>query len=165
MIVAYEHHMKTDLTGYPKSIRTRQLSVFSKIVAVADGFDAATTRRAYQTTPIQPDQVLREMWTNPRRGLDAVLVKSLINVLGVYPVGTCVILDSYEIAIVHSANPDLSQIHRPVVRVVATPEGGLIPSGPLVNLAEQTPEGNFRRSIIKVTDPAKYGIDPANYFV
>jgi len=165
MIVAYEHHMKADLTGYPKSIRTRQLSVFSKIVAVADGFDAATTRRAYQTTPIQPDQVLREMWTNPRRGLDAVLVKSLINVLGVYPVGTCVILDSYEIAIVHSANPDLSQIHRPVVRVVATPEGGLIPSGPLVNLAEQTPEGNFRRSIIKVTDPAKYGIDPANYFV
>ena len=46
MIVAYEHHMKTDLTGYPKSLRPRQLSVFSKIVAVADGFDAATTRRA-----------------------------------------------------------------------------------------------------------------------
>jgi HD-GYP domain-containing protein (c-di-GMP phosphodiesterase class II) len=165
MIVAYEHHMKTDLTGYPKSLRARQLSVFSKIVAVADGFDAATTRRTYQTTPIQPDQVLREMWTNPRRGLDPVLVKALINVLGVYPVGTCVILDSYEIGIVHSANPDLAQIHRPVVRVVATPEGALVPGGPLVNLAEQTSEGTFVRSIIKVTDPAKYGIDPANYFV
>ncbi|MBI2615905.1 MAG: HD domain-containing protein, partial [Gemmatimonadetes bacterium] len=165
MIVAYEHHMKTDLTGYPKSLRSRQLSVFSKIVAVADGFDAATTRRAYQTTPIQPDQVLREMWTNPRRGLDPVLVKALINVLGVYPVGTCVILDSYEIAVVHSANPDLAQIHRPVVRVAATPEGALIPAGPLVNLAEQTPDGNYVRSIIKVSDPAKYGIDPAQYFV
>ncbi|MBI2535722.1 MAG: HD domain-containing protein [Gemmatimonadetes bacterium] len=165
MIVAYEHHMKTDLTGYPKSLRSRQRSVFSKIVAVADGFDAATTRRAYQTTPIQADQVLREMWTNPRRGLDPVLVKALINVLGVYPVGTCVILDSYEIAIVHSANPDLAQIHRPVVRVAATPEGALIPAGPLVNLAEQTPDGNYVRSIIKVSDPAKYGIDPAQYFV
>lgn len=165
MIVAYEHHMKTDLTGYPKSLRPRQLSVFSKIVAVADGFDAATTRRAYQTTPIQPDQVLREMWTNPRRGLDPVLVKALINVLGVYPVGTCVILDSYEIAIVHSANPDLAQIHRPVVRVAATPEGALLPAGPLVNLAERTADGSFVRSIIKVTDPAKYGIDPAKYFV
>jgi hypothetical protein len=105
------------------------------------------------------------MWTNPRRGLDPVLVKALINVLGVYPVGTCVILDSYEIAIVHSANPDLSQIHRPVVRVVATPEGSAISSGPLVNLADTTPEGAFVRSIIKVTDPAKYGIDPAHYFV
>ncbi len=165
MIVAYEHHMKNDLTGYPKGVRPRQLSVFSKIVAVADGFDAATTRRAYQTTPIQPDQVLREMWTNPRRGLDPALVKALINVLGVYPVGTCVILDSYEIAIVHSANPDLSQIHRPVVRVVATAEGAPLPSGPLVNLAEQNADGNFVRSIIKVTDPARYGINPADYFV
>ena len=45
MIVAYEHHMKIDLTGYPKSIRPRELSIFSKIVAVADGFDAATSRR------------------------------------------------------------------------------------------------------------------------
>ncbi|OGU33326.1 MAG: hypothetical protein A3K13_03335, partial [Gemmatimonadetes bacterium RIFCSPLOWO2_12_FULL_68_9] len=76
MIVTYEHHMKIDLTGYPKSLRSRRLSVFSKIVAVADGFDAATTRRAYQTTPIQPDEVLREMWTNPRRGMDPVLVKA-----------------------------------------------------------------------------------------
>jgi HD-GYP domain-containing protein (c-di-GMP phosphodiesterase class II) len=165
MIVAYEHHMKTDLTGYPKSLRPRRLSVFSKIVAVADGFDAATTRRAYQTTPIQPDQVLRELWANPRRGMDPVLVKALINVLGIYPVGTCVVLDSYEIAIVHSANPDASQMHRPVVRIVAAPDGGLLPTGPLVNLAERAPDGTYVRSIIKVTDPAKYGINPAHYLV
>jgi len=165
MIVAYEHHMKTDLSGYPKSVRPRQLSVFSKIVAVADGFDAATTRRAYQTSPIQPDQVLKEMWSNPRRGLEPPLVKALINVLGVYPVGTCVILDSYEIAVVHSANPDLAQIHRPVVRVVASAEGALVADGPLINLAEQTGDGAFVRSIIKVTDPAKWGIDPAACFV
>lgn len=165
MIVAYEHHMKTDLTGYPKSLRPRQISVFSKIVAVADAFDAATTRRAYQTTPIQPDQVLRELWANPRRGMDPVLVKALINVLGIYPVGTCVVLDSYEIAIVHSANPDASQMHRPVVRIVAGPDGGLVPGGPLVNLAEQAPDGSYVRSIIKVTDPAKYGINPADYLV
>jgi HD-GYP domain-containing protein (c-di-GMP phosphodiesterase class II) len=165
MIVTYEHHMKTDLSGYPKSIRSRQLSVFSKIVAVADGFDAATTRRAYQTAPIQPDQVLKEMWTNPRRGLEPALVKALINVLGVYPVGTCVILDSYEIGIVHSANPDLGQIHRPVVRLVAAPNGAQVSDGPLVNLAEQKADGTFVRSIIKVTDPAKYGIDPAACFV
>jgi HD-GYP domain-containing protein (c-di-GMP phosphodiesterase class II) len=165
MIVAYEHHMKIDLTGYPKSLRPRDLSVFSKIVAVADGFDAATTRRAYQTSPIQPDEVLKGMWTNPRRGMEPALVKALINVLGVYPVGTCVILDSYEIGIVHSANPDLAQIHRPVVRLVATADGAPMTGGPLVNLAEQKADGGFARSIIKVTDPAKYGIDPAACFV
>ena len=111
MIVAYEHHMKSDLTGYPKSIRPRELSIFSKIVAVADGFDAATSRRVYQTVPIQPDQVLKEMWENPRRGYDQVVVKAFINLIGIYPVGTCVILDSYEVAIVHAANADVSKVH------------------------------------------------------
>src|SRR5439155_48525 len=125
MIVAYEHHMKVDLTGYPKSLRGRDLSIYSKIVAVADGFDAATTRRVYQTVPIQPDQVLKEMWENPRRGYDPVIVKAFINLIGIYPVGTCVILDTYEVAIVHSANPDVSHVHRPVVRIVASPEGAL----------------------------------------
>ena len=45
MIVAHEHHMKSDLTGYPQTVRARAISIFSKIVAVADGFDAATSRR------------------------------------------------------------------------------------------------------------------------
>src|SRR5947208_10128564 len=58
MIVAHEHHMKRDLTGYPKVIRDRQLSVFSKIVAIADALDAATTRRSYQTVPSTPAEVM-----------------------------------------------------------------------------------------------------------
>ncbi len=165
IIAAYEHHMKIDLTGYPKSIRPRSLSVYSKIVACADGFDAATSRRVYQTVPIQPDQVLREMWENPRRGQDKVIVKALINLLGIYPIGTCVILDTYEVGIVHAANPDPVHLHRPLVRVVSTPDGSIQSQGPLVNLASAKPDGTFERTIIKVTDPAKYGINPADYFV
>lgn len=165
MIAAFEHHMKIDLTGYPKTLRPRQLSVFSKIVAVADAFDAATSRRVYQTVPLQPDQILKEMWENPRRGFDPVLVKALINLLGIYPVGTCVVLDSYELAVVHSANPDISQIHRPVVRVISTPEGAILRPGHLVDLSETKADGSYKRSIIKVTDPAKYGINPGDYFV
>ena len=165
MIVAYEHHMKTDLTGYPKSLRPRDLSIYSKIVSVADGFDAATSRRVYQTVPIQPDQVLKEMWENPRRGYDPIVVKAFINLIGIYPVGTCVILDTYEIAIVHSANPDVTHVHRPVVRVVASPEGAPHQPGFLADLAQRDAQGNFPRTIVKVTDPAKYGINISDHFV
>jgi HD-GYP domain-containing protein (c-di-GMP phosphodiesterase class II) len=165
MVVAHEHHMKTDLSGYPKAIRPRQVSMFSKIVAVADGFDAATTRRSYQTIPLQPDQVLREMWENPRRGLDPVLVKALINLMGVYPVGTCVILDTYEIGIVHAANQDPGQLHRPIVRIVMSAEGERLTPPPLVNLAEAGEDGNYKRSIIKVTDPARWALNPGDFFV
>jgi HD-GYP domain-containing protein (c-di-GMP phosphodiesterase class II) len=165
MIVAYEHHMKTDLTGYPKTLRARSLSMYSKIVAVADGFDAATSRRVYQTVPIQPDQVLREMWENPRRGYDPVVVKAFVNLIGIYPVGTCVILDTYEVAIVHSGNPDVTHVHRPVVRIVTSPDGAPLEPGFLADLAQRDEQDRFPRTIVKVTDPAKYGINVSDYFV
>ena len=105
IIVAHEHHMKLDLTGYPRPVRQRTLSMFSKIVAVADGFDAATSRRSYQTVPYTPAQVMQEMRDNPRRGMDPVVVKAFINLTGIYPVGTLVILDTFELGIVSLEQP------------------------------------------------------------
>jgi HD-GYP domain-containing protein (c-di-GMP phosphodiesterase class II) len=166
ILVAHEHHMKTDLTGYPKSIRPRNLGIFSRIVAVADGFDAATTRRSYQTIPIEPDQVLREMWENPKRGYDTVLVKALINLIGVYPVGTCVILDTFEVGIVAAPNPESQQLNRPMVRIAVDIDGAAVPPpGVLVNLADQDDSGAFLRSIVKVTNPTRYGLTVGDYFV
>jgi len=163
MIVAYEHHMKTDLTGYPKSLRPRELSIYSKIVAVADGFDAATSRRVYQTVPIQPDQVLKECGEpaarlRPDRGEGVHQPDRHLSR------GTCVILDTYEVALVHSANPDVTHVHRPVVRIVTTPEGGCSTRIPRRSRAARC-EGNHPRSIVKVTDPVKYGINVSDYFV
>jgi len=166
ILVAHEHHMKMDLTGYPKVLRPRTLGIFSRIVSVADGFDAATTRRVYQTVPIEPDQVLREMWENPNRGYDRVLVKALINLIGVYPVGTCVILDTFEVAVVAAANPDGEHLKRPLVRIVLDANGGPVPPpGTEVSLSEKDESGAYRRSIVKVTNPARYGITVGDYFV
>jgi len=166
ILVAHEHHMKTDLTGYPKCVRPRALGIFSRIVSVADGFDAATTRRSYQTVPIEPDQVLREMWENPKRGYEQVLVKALINLIGIYPVGTCVILDTFEVALVAAPNPEGQQLNRPLVRIAVDPNGAMVPPpGELVSLTEQDEAGAYRRSIVKVTNPSRYGLTVGDYFV
>ncbi|HXY70651.1 MAG TPA: HD domain-containing phosphohydrolase, partial [Gemmatimonadales bacterium] len=165
MITAYEHHMKADLTGYPKCLRPRQVSIFSKIIAVADGFDAATSRRTYQTTPIQPDGVLKEMLENPKRGYDPILVKAFINLIGVYPVGTLIILDSYELALVTAANSNPEFVHRPMARIVSDATGTIVYPGHVVDLSEREAAGGFRRSIIKVSNPEKYGIRVSDYFV
>jgi hypothetical protein len=142
------------------------MGIYSKVVAVADGYDAATTRRSYQTVPIQPDQVLREMWENPRRGYDPVLVKALINLIGIYPVGTCVILDTFEVAVVAAANPDQNFVNRPIVRICIDVNGALVgPPGREENLAEQSADGTHLRSIVKVTNPDRYGIVVGDYFV
>jgi HD-GYP domain-containing protein (c-di-GMP phosphodiesterase class II) len=166
VLVAHEHHMKTDLTGYPKVVRPRTLGIFSRIVSVADGFDAATTRRVYQTVPIEPDEVLREMWENPNRGYDRVLVKALINLIGVYPVGTCVILDTFEVGVVAAPNPDGEQLKRPLVRIAVDADGAQVaPPGNQVSLSDKDESGSYRRSIVKVTNPERYGITVGDYFV
>lgn len=164
MVVAYEHHLKRDGSGYPRSVRPREPSVFSKIVAVASAFDAATNERAYAPAS-PPDEVLRELWEDESLGHDPVIVKALINLLGIYPVGTVVILDTYELALVHSANSDATYLHRPVVRVLCDADGRWLTPAPLVDLAETTEAGEFARSIIKVTSPEKYGITVSDYFV
>ena len=164
MIVAHEHHMKRDLTGYPRAIRPRQLSVFSKIVAIADGFDAATSRRAYQTVPFTPAQVMLEMRDNPRRGMDPVIVKAFINLTGIYPVGTLVVLDTFELGIVHAPNPLQDMLSRPIVRVVSDAQGNLVHPGTLVDLADRNGDGGFQRTIIKTENPERYGIRVGDYF-
>lgn len=166
MLVAYEHHMKVDLTGYPKSRRPRHLSLFSRIVAIADGFDAGTSRRSYQPMPSSPDEVLAEMINNPARGYDPLLVKAFLNVTGIYPIGTLVILDTFELAVVVAANPDPQRLHQPIVKILADPFGLALPEPIIVDLSELDPEtGAPRRSIIKTTDPEKYGIRISDYFI
>ena len=165
MLVAFQHHMKRDLTGYPRSLRTRDMMFYSKIVACADGFDAATSRRSYQTTPMAPSAVLQEMRDNPRRGMDPTIVKAFINLLGIYPVGTFVVLDTFELAIVHAANPDPDMLSRPLVRIVSDDMGNVQYPGVVVDLTERTEAGDFRRTIIKTADPDRYGIRVGDYFV
>jgi HD-GYP domain-containing protein (c-di-GMP phosphodiesterase class II) len=165
MIVAYEHHMKADLSGYPRPLRNRQMGVFSKIVAVADGFDAATSRRSYQPVPYTPAEVMRELRDNPRRGMDPVVVKAFINLTGVYPVGTFVVLDTFELGVVHAANPLEDMISRPIVRIVSDAQGNVLFPGTLADLADRNANGEFVRTIIKTENPERYGIRIADYFV
>jgi HD-GYP domain-containing protein (c-di-GMP phosphodiesterase class II) len=166
MLMAYEHHMKIDLTGYPANKRKRNPTLFTRIVAVADSFDAGTSVRSYQYKPWPPDAVLQEMRDNPKRGLDTLIVKVLITATGVYPVGTLVILDTHELAIVAQVNKDAGLLHRPIVRVISDPVGLPLPLPKTLDLSENDPvTGAPRRQIIKTTDPQKYGIRVSDYLI
>ena len=164
MTAAYEHHMRTDLSGYPKVSRARKLSLFSKIIAVADGFDAATTTRVYQDAPWTPADVLRGMRDNPRLGLDPVVVKAFINLTGIYPVGTVVVLDTFELAIVLATNPDATALSRPLVRILMDDRGNLLDDPAPVDLTARIATGQFARTIIRTEDPQRYGINIGDYF-
>ncbi|HEV2016709.1 MAG TPA: HD domain-containing phosphohydrolase [Gemmatimonadaceae bacterium] len=165
MTVCHEHHMKIDLTGYPKVIRPRQMSLLSKIVSIADGYDAATSRRVYKTVALAPSAVLEEMRDNPRRGLDQVLVKAFINLLGIYPVGTLVVLDTFELAVVSASNQNPEALSRPIIKIISDAQGNRISPPLVVDLAIPEAGGQYARTIIKTADPDRYGITPGDYLI
>ncbi len=164
MLTAYEHHMRTDFTGYPRVIRERWLGFFSRIIAVADAFDAATSKRSYQYIPFPPDEVLREMRDNPARGFDPTIVKAFVNMMGIYPVGTLCILDSGELAVVVAPSPNPEELHRPLVRIISDASGRRLPQPPLTDLSEEEPgSGRPTRTIVKTTDPDKYQLKVSDF--
>ncbi len=82
------------------------------------------------------------------------------------PVGTLVILDTHELAIVAQVNKDPALLHRPIVRVISDPVGLPLPQPKTLDLAESDPAtGAARHQIIKTTDPQKYGIRVSDYLI
>lgn len=164
MLMAYEHHMKGSGGGYPQNHRSRRIGLFSRIVAVADGFDAGTSVRSYQYKPWPPDAVLKEMRDNPKRGYDQLLVKALITATGVFPVGTLVILDTMEMGVVAEVNPNPDLLHLPRVKIISDEMGVPLETPRWLDLANP-PEGERMRTILKTTDPQKYGIQVSDYLI
>ncbi len=165
MLAAYEHHMKVDLSGYPKAIRPRDMGYFAKIIAVAEAYDAAITGRTGGFMPCSPDEAVRQLWENTSSGWDRVVVKAFINMMGIYPVGTAVILDDGSVAMVVARNPDDRALHRPIVKVVVDGSGQKLGAdGAVIDLMAADPvTGDAQYYVARTTDPERYGIKSSNY--
>jgi hypothetical protein len=109
--------------------------------------------------------VLQEMRDNPRRGMDPVVVKAFINLLGIYPPGTLVVLDTFELAVVSAASPNPDMLSRPRVVIVSDARGNLMDPPLPADLAARGPDGQFARTIIKTADPERYGIRVSDYLI
>lgn len=156
-----EHHMKYDYSGYPRVQRKQSLSLFGKIISIADVFDALTSVRIYRPTAYSPDQVLGMMYEGSGKDFDPILLKVFINMLGVYPVGTVLELDTGEKGLVVRSATDISKRRPRIALLVQDGQGGYKKSQE-VDLTEKDPKtGAFRRNIIKSAHSFTYGIQPA----
>ncbi len=110
--VCLHHHEKVDGSGYPDRLVGDQISVFAKMGAICDVYDAVTSTRAYKPA-WEPGIALKRMasWTGH---FDPVIFKAFVKSLGIYPIGTVVILKSGRLAVVTKQSPD--SLLRPVVK-------------------------------------------------
>ncbi|MDO8964284.1 MAG: HD-GYP domain-containing protein [Coriobacteriia bacterium] len=122
IVVILEHHMRYDLDGYPERRPRRRQHLTSRIVAVADAYDAMTSRRSYSAARLQ-DESVEVLSKNAGTAFDPVLVRLFVQMMGVYPVRSVVRLTGGEVAIVIQPTDD---ILAPVVRIIADAVGGLV---------------------------------------
>jgi len=162
---AFEHHLKYDLTGYPKLARRRKVSLFGRIVAIADFYDALVRPRVYNRYPFVSEKILGFMLERSGKDFDPALVKVFVNMLGVFPLGTLVLLNTNEMGIVAQVQEDTELIDHPKVWILSYSDGEYR-KGRMVDLREMDEtSGEFKRTIVKTLDPNEYNINVAEFLI
>lgn len=155
--VAYQHHWNYDGTGYPLREKEEDPTLFSRIVRICDSYDAMTTARSYQPVPYLPHFALRVIWSNQNRLFDPVLSKVFTQLLGIYPVGSCLELNTGEVGLVMRQNP--GNIATPIVKIIIDRNHEKT-DGKTIDLAMEV-----QIKVVRPTYPQIYGINPSAYFL
>jgi HD-GYP domain-containing protein (c-di-GMP phosphodiesterase class II) len=166
LVPPFEHHVGYDHSGYPHVADSRQLSLFGRILTITDVYDAITSPRIYRPSALSPDQALKQMLAQSGTQFDPVLLKVFIQMLGAYPVGTVLKLDTEEIGIVAQAGTGSQAQARPVLQLLETDHHGNFQKGEIVNLSDQDAgAGHYVRNIVSSMHPSAMGIQPAEFLL
>jgi HD-GYP domain-containing protein (c-di-GMP phosphodiesterase class II) len=126
LVVAFEHHLRYDLTGYPRVAYPRRPHIASLMISICDVYDALALKRSYKTD-YPPDKIYELMMLEKGKMFDPQLLDKFFQIMGVWPVGTVVLLSDDRVAIVREINEQ--DIFSPKVEVIA-PES----KGEIINL-------------------------------
>jgi len=162
---AFEHHLKYDLSGYPRLTRKKMLTLFGKIITLADFYDALSRPRVYNRFPYVSEKILGMILEGRGKEFDPGLVKVFINMIGIFPLGTLVLLNTNEMGIVIQIQEEIDLIDRPKVNLIYYSEGEY-QRGEVVDLTEKDEAtGEFKWTIVKTLDPNEYNINVAEFLI
>ena len=158
-VVAFEHHLRLDGSGYPFGVRRAQLNLATMLCSIADVYDAMRSQRLYQQA-FPTERILAVLKRNDGTQFDQHLIRRFVQLLGIYPPGNLVRLKTGEVAVVtqiHAPDP-----YRPRVRVLFDAAGARLDL-PLERNLWEARGGAPEDSIIEPLDPVSFGIDPLNF--
>lgn len=159
----FEHHLKYDMSGYPRSPRKTSLSLFGRILTIADVYDAITSPRKYRESVMSPDEALGYMLKGSGTDFDPVLLKVFIRMMGIFPVGTMVLLDTGEIGLVRGGAPGGPSDRPMLIHLVPDPDKGF-QKGQELDMTEIDPKTRaFKRNIVRSFHPSTFGVQPADF--
>lgn len=144
----------------PDGVNRPSLNLATMLCGSADVYDAMRSQRKYRQS-FSSERVLAVLQRNDGTQFDQYLVRRFVQLLGIYPVGNLVRLNTNDIAIVlrvHAPDP-----YRPKVRVLFGPNGARMELPRDVNLWESEGESNAPSSVIAPLNLADYEIDPLSF--
>ncbi len=159
-VVAFEHHLRVDGTGYPGGVARPSLNLATQLCSIADVYDAMRSQRAYQRA-FPTDRILAVLGQNDGSRFDQRLVRRFSQLLGIYPAGNLVRLDTGELAVVAPRARS-----RPVEAdgaVVTGPDGAKLARPATCRCGWTTVADGPPPRIVTPVDPAEAGIDPLPY--
>ncbi len=157
MVVAYEHHQRHDMQGYPEVAAPSGQHLFSKVVALCDAYDAMTTRRPFRRE-IRPDKALAVLMQGRNKAYDPSLTKALVAMLGIYPMGAVVRMSDGSTGVVFRVNRD--DLLRPRIKRLVDAQGRWLEQPETVDLRLISAEsGTFTLTIAECVPAAEAGIE------
>ena len=157
----FEHHQKDNFMGYPELLLKTERNFFGQIIQIADVYDALVTPRVYKKA-FSPEEALSIMLKDKGTQFDIILLKIFIGLVGIYPVGSLVQLNTQELGVICKSNPRC--VDRPSVLLLDS-DKARYPKKEMIDLTETDSQGQYKRSIVKTLDPLKYRIDIGKYFI
>jgi putative nucleotidyltransferase with HDIG domain len=157
LMAVLQHHENVDGSGYPLGLRDKNISKYAKIISIVNTYDVLTSDTPYHSSVIPP-KALDEIVKNTNIQFDKLYVRFFIEILGIYPTGTTLLLDTGEIAVVFQINK--RDIASPKVLIVTDENKKLIKPYPFdlhsYNIVNRKPYKN----VIEAIDPKEYEFDP-----
>jgi HD-GYP domain-containing protein (c-di-GMP phosphodiesterase class II) len=114
-VVSFEHHLKYNLSGYPKLAFPKKPHIVSQIVSICDHYDALSERRSYKVD-YPPDVIYNLMIRGKGAAYNPFLLDKFFELIGVWPIGSIVSLSDKRIAVVVEENQD--EIFSPLVKII-----------------------------------------------
>ncbi|MGE4552695.1 MAG: HD-GYP domain-containing protein, partial [Desulfovibrionaceae bacterium] len=154
-----EHHERFNGQGYPAGLRHDQISLFGRILALADVFDALTSDRSYRGA-MPADKALSLMFGMRDKHFASPDLQRFVKCLGIYPVGSLVRLSDGRLAVVCRHRPH--RLLAPVVNVV-TDDRGEDQDPVRLDLADPPGPGQAPLSIVEGLSPRDVGVNVARW--
>jgi putative nucleotidyltransferase with HDIG domain len=157
--VCTHHHERLDGTGYPKGLKTGEISEFGQIGAIVDIYDALSSERSYKHA-LPPTDALKKLFEWSGGYLNRGLVEQFVLHMGIYPIGTVVRLRSGFIGVVVEQGE--RSLLDPVVRAVYDTKRNKLVIPFEINLSSR-PAGQQLDEIVGCEAPEAWNLHPEKY--